>query len=255
MKKTLLLMAALLLLSATLFSQASTGDYKVITVKKGETADTIARKYLKYRSYKSNLMDYNHIKEAQVKPGMRLKIPYSISKERAASVKFLRGRVQRKTNGRWMPIRRAGTVLLQHDVIKTGNKSKIEIHFDNGSLLQLSSNSTLSLKQYSFSSKGRKTNVNLKSGSLFANVNKLRRKSSFKVSTVTAVAGVRGTQFYVSIDKKKTVKVEVYKGKVEVSANNKVVSVKKNHKTEVTSGKTPKKPSKLTSIRRVKWAK
>ncbi|GMT48857.1 MAG: hypothetical protein IEMM0008_0396 [bacterium] len=253
MKRTTLLIAALFLLSVTLFSQASTGDYKVITVKKGETLDKIARKYLKHNSYKSDLLKYNHITASQIKLGKRLKIPYSLSKDRAARVKFLRGHVMRKTNGKWFPVRRSGTVLLQHDVIKTGNKSKVELRFDDGSLLQLSSNSIMSLKEYSYSSKGRKANVNLKKGSLFANVNKLRRKSSFRVSTVTAVAGVRGTQFYVSIDKKKRVRVEVYKGKVEVSANNKVVSVKKNQKTEVANGETPDKPTKLTSTRRVKW--
>ena len=256
MKKLMWLsLASFLLITSALFSQANSGDYKIIKVGDGENLNTIVNKYLKSKKYKNDLLRYNHISAAKVVPGTELKIPYSLSKERAARVKFLKGTVQREIQGKWVTIRRAGIVLLQHDRIKTGNASKLEIKFDDGSLLQVSSNSIISLKEYAYSKKGRTANINLNNGSLFANVNKLRRNSSFTVSTVTAVAGVRGTQFYVSIDDKKKVKVEVYKGKVEVDAQNKKVDVKAGQETIVTKGSTPEQPKKISSPRKIQWAK
>ena len=256
MKKLIWLgMISFLFVATALFSKANSGDFKLIKVEDGETLNKICDKYLKSRRYKKDLLRFNRLTAAKVKPGIELKIPYSISKDRAARIKFFRGTIQRETQGKWTPVRRIGTVLLQHDRIKTGNRSKLEIKFDDGSLLQISSNTIISLKEYAYSRKGRTANINLKNGSLFANVKKLRRNSSFTVSTVTAVAGVRGTQFYVSIDDKKKVKVEVYKGKVEVGAQNKKVNVKAGQETIVNKGSTPQKPKRIKSPRKIKWAK
>ena len=51
-------------------------------------------------------------------------------------------------------------------------------------------------------------------------VTRLTQESQFSVSTVTAVAGVRGTFFYVNYDEDtKDVGVAVYSGAVSVEAN------------------------------------
>ncbi|MDH5681570.1 MAG: FecR domain-containing protein [Spirochaetota bacterium] len=239
----------------SIYARGTNGDFQVITVKSGENLDSIANKYLKSNRFKDDLLRYNRITAGDVKAGLNVKVPFSISKDRAARIKFLKGTVQRNSGAGWVSVHRSGTVLLQNDVLKTGGNGQVEIQFDDGSLLKLSKNSRISLKQYSYSRKGRKSNINLKSGSLFANVNKLRRKSDFKVSTVTAVAGVRGTQFFVSIDKKEKVKVEVYKGQVDVNAKDKVVSVKSGQQTVVKKGSSPSKPKKIRTKRRVKWAR
>ena len=240
---------------AGLYSQASSGDFKTITVQPGENLDKIATKYLKSIKFKNDLLRYNKMTAGDVKPGKKIKVPYSISKERSARIKFLKGNVQRNEGKGWHSVSRVGTILLQQDKLKTGGNGRVEVQFDDGSLLQLTSNSSISLKEYSYSRKGRKANVNLKKGAIFANVNKLRRNSNFKVSTATAVAGVRGTQFYVSIDKKENVKLEVYKGGVDISANNKKVSVKAGQETIVKKGSAPTDPTKIKSKRRVRWSR
>jgi ferric-dicitrate binding protein FerR (iron transport regulator) len=177
---------------------------------------------------------------------------------RTARVNFIKGEVSKASGTSWVKIHQVGTILKESDKVKTGANSKVEIRFDDGSIMQLGSNSVMALKQYSISDKGRNSNIKLNDGSMFANVKKLKRKSSFKVSTVTAVAGVRGTEFYVSIDDKKNVKVEVYKGKVDVSKADdatKQVQVKAGYETEVKTNSNPVNPSKIKQQRKVEWEK
>lgn len=254
MKKSFLLLA-FFFITAIIYSQDS-GDYKIVTVKSGENLNVISRRYLKSSRFKTDLLRYNHISARQIKPGLKLKIPYRISKDRAAKVKFFKGKVNRKVLGSdWRPIRQIGTVLLQNDRIKTGRNAKVEIQFDDGSRIQLLSNSTIYLKEYSYSRKRRRANINLKNGSLFADVTKLGRYSSFKVTSITATVGVRGTQFYVSIDDQEKVKVELYKGKVVVEANNKKVALKAGQETVILLGQAPIKPRPIRSPRKIEWNK
>ena len=253
MKKIIILFITLVLFSTQIFAQ-DTGDYKIITVQEGETFNSIVAKYLRSKRFKYDLLRHNKLKAHQIKPGITLKIPYSISKDRVAKVKFFKGNVDKSIdNESWTAIRQIGTVLLQNHIIRTGDKSKIEIKFDNGSLIQVLENSIASLKDYSYNKIG--VNFDLKWGSLFANVKNLRRKSTFNVLTVTAVVGVRGTEFYVNINENDKVKVEVYKGKVHVIAQNKRVEVKKGYETTITKGDPPLKPSKIKVIRSIQWSK
>ena len=257
MKKIALWVGMLLMISPLVFSQANSGDYILITVESGGSIDTVVQKYLKSSKLKSDLLRYNNMSASSVKPGTQLKIPYGISKERAAKIKFFKGKVERQSeNGDWKAVRRVGEVLLQHDKLKTDKNAKVEIQFDDGSLMQMYGDSIISLQEYSYSkTKGRSANVKLDNGSLFANVNRLRKASGFQVTTVTAVAGVRGTQFYVALDEKKEMKVEVYKGEVEVASDNKKVSVKSGNETKVEQGGDPEAPKKITNPRKIKWAR
>jgi len=253
MKKLSFWTLVLVMVSSLVYSQ-SVGDFKTIVVKKGENLEKISGKYLKNQSFKSDLLRYNHITKSEIKPGITLKIPYSISKERAAKLKFFKGNVHKGDNSsNWKIIRQVGTILLQSDKIRTDHNSKAEIQFDNGSLLRVLDNSVVSLNNYNRSNGG--INVNLKKGSIFANVNKLRRGSQFKISTVTAVVGVRGTQFYVSIDENNKMKVEVYRGEVEVLAGKRSVSVKKGYETIIINGKTPMTPRPIQVERSINWSK
>ena len=65
---------SLIFLVSTVFSQADSGDYKVITVKEGENINTIAKKYLKSTRFKKDVLKYNRLSESKVKPGIKLKI-------------------------------------------------------------------------------------------------------------------------------------------------------------------------------------
>ncbi|MDH4127901.1 MAG: FecR family protein [Spirochaetota bacterium] len=253
MKKLLLLIIALLLVSPNIFPQ-DTGDYKLITVKEGETLNIIVSKYLRNKRFKLDLLRYNHLKANQIKAGINLKIPYSISKDRVARVKFFKGTVDKSLDDvTWTPIRQVASILLQKHHVRTAKDAKIEIQFDNGSIIQILDESIASLEEYSYTKSG--VNFNLKRGSLFANVRKLRKRSTFSISTVTAVVGVRGTEFYVNIDENDKVKVEVYKGKVNVMAKNQLVVVKRGYETTVSKDSAPLKPSKIKVSRTIQWSK
>ncbi len=173
---------------------------------------------------------------------------------RTASIRYVKGTAYRTINGRWAQIYRPGSVLTQNDYLKTGSNSRVELRFDDGSLVQIGSNSTISLSQYNRTNTGRNADIRLQNGSIYANVRRLRRGHNFRVTTASGVAGVRGTKFFVSLDQKKTMKVEVYKGKVEVSAKDAKVLVNKGQQTQVKYGNTPDKPNSLTSERRIEWS-
>lgn len=231
---------------------SSSNDFKTIQVKKGQTIDDIVKTHLKNSSFKSDLLRFNRIKESDIKAGLKLKIPYSISNDRAAYIKFVKGDVKRKSgNSSWKAIRRAGTILIEQDIIKTGKSGVAEIQFDDGSKLKLVNNSQISLKEYKLGKKGGKLNINVKKGAIFAKVNKLKGSSTFGVSAGEAVVGVRGTEFFVN-NKSNKVEVEVYEGKVEVSANNDKVAVDTGMGTTVLSNKGPKKPYKV-KVRKINW--
>ncbi|MDH5680958.1 MAG: FecR domain-containing protein [Spirochaetota bacterium] len=245
----------ILILSAGLFGDASSGDYQVITVKPGENLDSIAVKYLKSTRFTSDLLRYNRLRARDIKAGLKIKVPYSISVDRAARIKFLKGQVERSKEGVWSKVHRSGVVLLKKDRVKTGDNSLLELIFDDGSLLQLQSNSVMSLREFEYSRKGRAVNLNLKKGSLYTVVARLGKKGRFQISTVSAVVGVRGTEFYVSVSKDDKVDVEVYKGKVNVKGSKKSVTVETGHKTSVKKGKEPSTPSKIRKTRQVRWGR
>ncbi len=138
--------------------------------------------------------------------------------------------------------------LKEGDIIRTGRRSRAEIRFDDGSRIRILSNTTIVLQKYLTGKKGRNSNVKLNKGGLYLNVRKLKRKSKFRVSTVTATVGVRGTIFYIRIDKKKNVKVKVKNGVVVVKAQGKQIKVKKNQGAIIKSGHKP------ILIRQSEWA-
>jgi ferric-dicitrate binding protein FerR (iron transport regulator) len=180
-------------------------------------------------------------------------IPEVYAKSRKAKITFKRGivQVQKRGSKRWINYNPA-IILVEGDKVRAKKKSKAEIRFDDGSRIQLLSNSTIVLKKYSSSRTGRQSNVKLNKGSLFASVRRLKRKSTFQVTAVNTTAGVRGTEFYVSIDKKENVTVEVNTGVIEVEAENKKVIVRDLQGTIVKKGNAPRQP-KTINRRNVKW--
>jgi hypothetical protein len=173
-------------------------------------------------------------------------------------VNFIKGSVFKAKGKSWLRIHQIGTILKESDKIKTGANSKVEIKFDDGSLLQLTSDSVAQLKEYNLASNGRNSNINLDKGSIFANVNKLKKESQFQISTKTAIAGVRGTEFFVGIDESKKVTVEVYEGAVAVASTGnlaeKVVVDQGYEATVSDKNQKPNSPQKIKRSRRVEWS-
>ena len=93
----------------------------------------------------------------------------------------------------------AGDPITQGMVVKTGKNSVVDIYF-SGSVIRILENSSVVMKELI---KELQTNKELsefyvEKGKLFSKVSrKLTEGEKFKVSTPTAVAGVRGTEFLV----------------------------------------------------------
>ena len=242
---------------------AVTQDYKVITVQKGDTIQKIAEKHLKNQNSWSRLLKYNKLRSPRdIKPGMKIKIPYSLSSERIAKVTFKVGKVEIFSNGSWKNANK-GSLVKKDEKVRTGANGKAKIQLDDGSNVQINNNSEIVLSQYGFQKRGRQSNVKLNKGGMLVKVNKLTRKSQFGVSSVNALAGVRGTTFEVKIDEKtKNVDLSVYAGKVIVSdvkkddSKSEVVNVEKGKAIKLTVDKKSKKTtlSKPVSIpKKVEW--
>ena len=107
-----------------------------------------------------------------------------------------------------------GDPLADRMTVRTGEKSVCEISFDNTSI-RLAENSILAMeKLYYGKGLAETTDLALRKGEIFTAAPKLIKGSSFSIKTTTAVAAVRGTQFFVTEGKTST--VSCTEGKVAV---------------------------------------
>ncbi|MDY6967321.1 MAG: FecR family protein [Spirochaetota bacterium] len=138
-----------------------------------------------------------------------------------------------------------GESVSKNDVISTGSQSSCDISIGN-SLIRIKEKSKMLVSRLDIYEKKENTTLNLSIGKMLCRTKKLLKNESFLVKTPTAVAGVRGTRFIVEADKKKTTRIKVYKGRVKVLKNVKILenkvdkimeeapSLKENEKVVVT---------------------
>jgi hypothetical protein len=118
-------------------------------------------------------------------------------------IKISRGQVTVERAGRVLPAP-VGTRLQTADIVKTGTDASVGITMDDDSLLSAGPNSTLSLDRYSFdptTNRGR-FDASLNKGTLAVISGRIAKESpdAMTVRTPTAVLGVRGTEFAVSVN-------------------------------------------------------
>jgi hypothetical protein len=114
-----------------------------------------------------------------------------------------------------------GDVLKKEHEIRVAEKSRIEIRFPDGTVMRLAEKTRLKMNEvmYNKQTDGKKVNVNLSVGKLWAKVKKLTTPdSSVVVETSNAVAGVRGTVYRVNVEEDKSALVKVYDGSVYVAS-------------------------------------
>lgn len=117
-------------------------------------------------------------------------------------------------------------VVYQSDRIETGPKSKVTLQFLDDNSIVVTENSVLELAQFSFNEDITKRNtlLNLMKGKVRSDVKQKyigKEQSFYQVKTPSAVAGVRGTDFVVSVDDSQDdliTKVETVHGEVELSS-------------------------------------
>jgi len=111
------------------------------------------------------------------------------------------------------------TKLNNGDIVLTGDRSKVELTFADGSIVRLSSNSELTVNRAESSGLGTSTVLTCSSGRLWSNVIPFKEggDSSYVVKTPTSTAAVRGTIFRTNVGADTSTSVRVYDGQVEVS--------------------------------------
>lgn len=142
------------------------------------------------------------------------------------------------------------------DKVKTGTRSEAELILDDGSMLRLEEGTLIEVIESKLEGSGtegeKKTFfLNLWAGKILNSLKKLfTKESAYKVSTQTAVIGVRGTEFSVEAEEGIT-GIAVYDGEVDVTSEidekkASGVRLKPNQETSVKKGGVPLAPKDLS---------
>ncbi|MBN8218422.1 MAG: FecR domain-containing protein, partial [Spirochaetes bacterium] len=110
---------------------------------------------------------------------------------------------------------RAAQVIAAGQVLSAGPDGRAVLELDDGSLLELAKGSRLSLGGRE-NDGATKTFFTLLTGQVVARVKKLSASDTFQIATPTAIAGVRGTVFSVSVAESGDALIGVQEGTVEV---------------------------------------
>ena len=118
-------------------------------------------------------------------------------------IKVATGQVSVERKGQSLP-GRIGLLLESDDVVRTGADSSVGITMRDNSLLSAGPNSILSLERFEFdptTDQGR-FDAHLRRGTLAVVSGRIAKKApqAMTVRTPSAVLGVRGTEFVVSVD-------------------------------------------------------
>ncbi len=97
-------------------------------------------------------------------------------------------------------------VLEQGDKLMTGDDSKVEFILENGNTINMQPNSEILLKSVKYDPKSKEYENLFESdyGKIKAVIEKVGKKSTFKIKTPTAVCGARGTVMYLNISQTDT---------------------------------------------------
>jgi len=108
-----------------------------------------------------------------------------------------------------------GDPIFWNDLLRTEPRARVRALLEDGSILNLGSESRLQVVQHD--AKSQQTNLEMRYGRLRAQVVALTRPSArFEIRTNTAICGVLGTDFYVEATEK-TTRVIVFRGVVRVT--------------------------------------
>jgi hypothetical protein len=132
------------------------------------------------------------------------------------------------------------------DRIRTGSLSTARLVFFEGSTSDLMASTEVAVTQTSARRDGGGKIIVLHQwlGRTYSRVEQLSdRASRFEIETPTAVAGVRGTEFAITVEGDGTTSVAVVEGLVEVTAQDKTVTVLAGEKTTVQRERPPSNPA------------
>lgn len=162
-------------------------------------------------------------------------------------VTFIQGEVMvmTKSAAKWTPAYK-GQRLSIGDKIKTGRSGRAEVKFANSAIFRMRPLSQLEIPSEKGNEGKRVGFLDMKFGKVWSKVKPVGKGESFKVRTPTAVAGIRGTVFTLSVNAitKKSI-VAVLEGSIDVAAGGTTVPVGQNQKTSVEENQAPDTPEQM----------
>ncbi|MGI9333160.1 MAG: FecR domain-containing protein [Gammaproteobacteria bacterium] len=208
----------------------------IYTVRPGDSLWSITNDYLEGVRYFERLKAYNNLTDnSTIRVGTRLRIPVEWLKAQpaAVAVTHVRGLVEKLPLGGAGGVRLAiGDSLSIGDGIRTGENGSAVLAFADASSMYLQPNTAITFDSLgAYGETGMvDTTMRLHSGRVETEVTTARGAASrFEITTPSAVAAVRGTNFRSSFDlDESTARVEVAEGRVGVAAE--------TDETELTEG-------------------
>jgi hypothetical protein len=151
---------------------------------------------------------------------------------------------------------KVGSHLREGDTVKVGEKSTAIIALSDSSKLKL--NAISEVRLHLPTSKNSKTWIDLVTGAVFAHVNR-QKDEHFEIRTPTAVAGVRGTEFFVAYSvggkEEENSWMCVHEGSVAITANDqtKPVVVNAGFGVSVKKGRSIPPPQRFEWTKTLNW--
>lgn len=131
-----------------------------------------------------------------------------------------------------------GKSLLLNDIIRTPAGAEANIFFPGKGVCKIKGGSVVQLKSVIRTESSDEIKLKLNRGKIISALAKLKKGAAFEVETPTAVAGVRGTTFMVSVEPGKQIKISVLAGRVDLKNSRQPgkVAVVAQHKEAVLPG-------------------
>lgn len=147
---------------------------------------------------------------------------------------------------------KVGSKVQVGDIVITEKDSRAKIVMSDRNIINVSADTKFKIEKYTNNKNDKNVNINLIEGKIRNNVEQSydNKNTKFEVRTATAVAGVRGTQFITSFDRKTrateviTLKGQVAFQKIENSGASRTepIIVNKGEKSEVKENATSPAP-------------
>ena len=240
-----------LLLAALIAFPAQAANWLYLTYP-GDTLSQIGQTYLKSMRDWPKVQAVNGVDIPEHLPAnTRIKIPVELLKVTPApvTVAAVNGNVRYQSGAGPFQTLTAGALLHGGENVLTGPRSSASYRFADGTVLTQQAFSKLTFGRLAAYGKTGmvSTELSLDSGRLEASAAKqLAPAGGFRVKTVVAVAGLRGTDFRLNLaEGGKTLHSEVMKGEVDVAAHGREIRVQAGYGTVAQAGKPPEAPRAL----------
>lgn len=224
----------------------------IYTVQPGDNLWNLSKKHLKSLRYWKNLAVLNNVSDPlNIPPGTTLRFPVKWLKSGSSVGKLVEltgeATVIERKSGRTVKAWK-GMLLWDSDTIMTTVNSNATLQFADGSRVLVQADSELKMENLmSYGETGMaETQVRLQSGRVHNNIiPKKGPASRFEISTPSAIAAVRGTEYRISAEDNGDSKAEVLTGEVGVDSSGTLKVVPEGFGTISFNDRKPLEPVKL----------